>query len=97
MWVRTRNLVSYYNACKSIFNTKKKMTHFSGHNDAKYLGSTGFLPAFQTYLCRWNNSCHDYTNPSDEFNNAFVFLYLFVCLFLRFSLKIMGRIVKFFK
>ncbi|CAF4091856.1 unnamed protein product, partial [Adineta steineri] len=53
MWVRTRNLVFYYDAC---------------HNDAKYLGSTGFLPAFQTYICRWNNTCHNYPNPDNEFN-----------------------------
>ncbi|UJR30912.1 hypothetical protein I4U23_018422 [Adineta vaga] len=54
MWVRTRNLVFYYDAC---------------HNDAKYLGSTGFLPALQTYMCRWNNTCHNYTNPTDQFNS----------------------------
>ncbi|CAF1496913.1 unnamed protein product, partial [Rotaria sordida] len=52
MWVRTRNLVVYYDSC---------------HNDAKYLGSTGFLPALQTYICRWNNTCHNYTNPTDQF------------------------------
>ncbi|CAF1011818.1 unnamed protein product [Rotaria sordida] len=52
MWVRTRNLVFYNDAC---------------HNDPKYLGSTGFLPALQTYICRWNNTCHNYTNPTDQF------------------------------
>ncbi|CAF2630332.1 unnamed protein product [Rotaria sp. Silwood2] len=51
MWVRTRNLVFYYDAC---------------HNDPKYLGSTGFLPALQTYICRLNNTCHNYTNPTDQ-------------------------------
>ncbi|CAF3364219.1 unnamed protein product [Rotaria sp. Silwood2] len=49
MWIRARNLVFYYDAC---------------HNDVKYLGSTGFLPALQTYICRWNNTCHNYTNPN---------------------------------
>ncbi|CAF3444208.1 unnamed protein product [Rotaria sp. Silwood1] len=51
VWVRTRNLVFYYDAC---------------HHDPKYLGSTGFLPALQTYICRWNNTCHNYTNPTDQ-------------------------------
>ncbi|CAF0854184.1 unnamed protein product [Adineta ricciae] len=54
MWVRTRNLVFYYDAC---------------HNDAKYLGSTGFFPALQSYVCRWNNTCHNYSNPYDQFNS----------------------------
>ncbi|CAM4887474.1 unnamed protein product [Rotaria socialis] len=53
MWVRTRNLIFYYDAC---------------HNDAKYLGSAGIIPAFQTYVCRWNNTCHSFPNPTDQFN-----------------------------
>ncbi|CAF2158124.1 unnamed protein product [Rotaria magnacalcarata] len=53
MWVRTRNLIFYYDAC---------------HNDAKYLGSAGIIPAFQTYVCRWNNTCYGSTNPVDQLN-----------------------------
>jgi hypothetical protein len=54
--------------------------YFQGHNDLKYLGSTGFLPAVQTYICGWNNTCHNIPNPDDPFstfsNNAlFVFFY----------------------
>ena len=33
-----------------------------GHNDPKYLGSAGVLPALQTFLCRWNNTCHNYSS-----------------------------------
>ena len=73
MWVRTRNLVSYYDACKQLIFSRKKTTNSSGHNDAKYLGSTGFLPALQTYICRWNNTCHNYSNPDGDFNTLFVF------------------------
>jgi len=49
------------------------MTHSLGHNDAKNLGSTGFLPALQTYICRWNNTCYNYSNPDEQFNTMFVF------------------------
>lgn len=55
MWVRTRNLTAYYNAC---------------HNDPKYLGSTGFLPAFQTYVCRWNSTCHNYSLEQMQFTSS---------------------------
>lgn len=40
----------------------------SGHNDPKYLGSTGFFPALQSYLCRWNNTCHNYSQTTGQFN-----------------------------
>ncbi|CAF0829832.1 unnamed protein product [Rotaria sordida] len=54
MWVRTRNLTSYNDAC---------------HNDPKYLGSTGFLPALQSYICRYNNTCYSQSKTTDEFND----------------------------
>lgn len=60
----------------------------SGHNDAKYLGSAGFLPALQTYVCRWNNTCHNYTNPNNGFNTLFVFLSKFELMnLLSFSIR----------
>ena len=77
MWVRTRNLTFYYDACK-IFSEhiSCKNTLHSGHNDPKYLGSAGFLPALQTYICRWNNTCHNRSKPTDEFRNPTSFVYL---------------------
>ncbi|CAM4819705.1 unnamed protein product [Rotaria magnacalcarata] len=53
MWIRTGNLTTYHDAC---------------HNDPKYLGSTGFLPALQSYVCRWNNTCYNQSSATDEFN-----------------------------
>lgn len=52
-----------------------KITFFNhlGHNDLKYLGSTGFLPAFQTYICRWNNTCYNYSNPDEQFTTSTTF------------------------
>ncbi|CAF3418016.1 unnamed protein product [Rotaria sp. Silwood1] len=55
MWVRTRNLTLHYDAC---------------HNDPKYLGSTGFLPALQSYICRYNNTCYNQSKRTDQFNDA---------------------------
>ncbi|CAF1095920.1 unnamed protein product [Adineta ricciae] len=54
MWVRTRNLTFYYDAC---------------YNDPKYLGSTGILPAIQSYICRWNNTCYNSSKITDEFQS----------------------------
>ncbi|CAF4002529.1 unnamed protein product [Rotaria sordida] len=51
--VRTRNLTFYYDAC---------------YNDPQYLGSTGCLPALQSYICQWNNRCHNQSKTVDEFN-----------------------------
>ena len=59
----------------------------SGHNDAKYLGSAGFLPALQTYVCRWNNTCHNYSNPDKEFNALFVSSRDWFVGLVRFSLR----------
>ncbi|CAF4578630.1 unnamed protein product [Rotaria socialis] len=53
MWIRTRNLTTYYDAC---------------YNEPKYLGSTGFLPALQSYMCQWNNTCYNQSSTTDEFN-----------------------------
>ncbi|CAF1162270.1 unnamed protein product [Adineta steineri] len=53
MWVRTRNLTFYYDAC---------------YNDPKYLGATGFLPALQSYICQWNNTCYNQSKTTDEFH-----------------------------
>ncbi|CAF2628741.1 unnamed protein product [Rotaria sp. Silwood2] len=39
------------------------------------LESTGFLPALQSYICRWNNPCHNQSKTVDEFNeNSSTFL-----------------------
>ncbi|UJR15712.1 hypothetical protein I4U23_002647 [Adineta vaga] len=54
MWIRTRNLTFYYDAC---------------YNDPKYLGSTGILPAIQSYICQWNNTCYNHLKTSDEFQD----------------------------
>ncbi|CAF0889943.1 unnamed protein product [Didymodactylos carnosus] len=51
MWVRSRGLTVYYPAC---------------YNDPKQLGSSGFLPALQTYLCRLNNTCWNYPLSTDD-------------------------------
>ncbi len=89
--MRTRNLSFHYDACEYIFFLLRRKTtsnvSYSGYNDAKYLGSTGFFPALQTYICRWNNTCHNNTNPDDEFNTlsndtTFVFLFFRFHLFL---------------
>lgn len=50
--------------CRSSSNSDS-----SGHHDPKYLGSTGFLPALQTYLCRWNNTCHNRSRTNDMFRD----------------------------
>ena len=72
MWVRTRNLTFYYDACESIlvvfFSREISKKIYSGHHDPKYLGSTGFLPALQSYLCRYNNTCHNYSQTTDQFH-----------------------------
>lgn len=53
-----------------------------GHNDPKYLGSTGFLPALQSYICRWNNTCYNQSKTTDEFNeeSSSVFKKYFILL-----------------
>ncbi len=47
---------------------------YSGHNNPKYLGSTGFLPALQSYICQWNNTCYNQSNPTDEFSQQSSFV-----------------------
>jgi hypothetical protein len=67
--------------------------YISGYNDPKYLGSTGFLPALQSYICRWNNTCYNQTKTSDEFNAqssfvlSFIDSYTLVFLFLDFGIE----------
>lgn len=38
-----------------------------GHHDPKNLGSTGFLPTLQSYICRWNNTCHNRSRIQNDF------------------------------
>ena len=48
----------------------------AGHHDPKYLGSAGFLPALQSYICRWNNTCQNQSQTTDPFNENSTFVFL---------------------
>jgi hypothetical protein len=78
MWIRTRNLTFYYDACKiflpQYYLLLERIFIYSGHNNPKYLGSTGFLPALQSYICQWNNTCYNQSNPTDEFSQQSSFV-----------------------
>ena len=66
----------------------------SGHNDPKYIGSTGFLPTLQSYLCRWNNTCHNQTYINDQFssNASWVFHCLRILVYTTFRSSLWNQL-----